>query len=355
MRIRLVPFAMLLALQASAYGGPAAKATDLGKGVGDRYALSAVFDAKNKRVLAWGGETNVFENGRFTRFVFHDGFRVFDLESGKWTDLKANGAAPSKRAYAGMAISEKTRRVYLFGGFAPKFLNDLWEYSLDKNAWNKIKPKGLTPGVRDAMGCTFDEETQTLWLFGGLASFQPMKGVADLWKWNPKNNKWTEIKRGGGPWPEARFVGSFHAIGNGKALLYGGYAGSGRGVFGDLWELDLETGTWKKLPSPPAPNAAAASLWNPAIQRLVVLNGIERGDTSSVRLYDPSSAKWEVAGQTGIAKSYAASACDPKTGDVYLLGGVVGGFFGKHAPDRLIRVSFGKTASRAAPRRSDGE
>jgi len=147
------------------------------------------------------------------------------------------------------------------------------------------------------------------------------------------------------PWPEARFVGSFHAIGKGKALLYGGYAGSGRGVFGDLWELDLKTGKWKKLPSPPAPNAAAASLWNPAIGRLVVLNGIERGDTSSVRLYDPASGKWEVAGQTGIAKSYVASACDPKSGDVYLLGGVVGGFFGKHAPDRLVRVSFAKKSA----------
>jgi len=140
---------------------------------------------------------------------------------------------------------------------------------------------------------------------------------------------------------EARLVGSFHAIGNGKALLYGGYAGSGRGVFGDLWELDLKTGTWKKLPSP-TPNAAAASVWNPAIRRLVVLNGIERGDTSTVRLYDPASGKWEVAGRTGIAKSYVASACDPKSGEVYLLGGVVGGFFGKHAPDRLIRVSFAR-------------
>jgi len=191
------------------------------------------------------------------------------------------------------------------------------------------------------MGCTFDEETQTLWVFGGLASFQPMKGVADLWKFDPKTNQWTEIMRGEGAWPEARFVGSFHAIGKGKALLYGGYAGSGRGVFGDLWELDLKTGAWKKLASPPAPSAAAASLWNPAIQRLIVLNGIERGDTSSVRLYDPATGKWEVAGQTGVAKSYVGSACDLKSGDVYLLGGVVGGFFGKHAPDRLVRISFG--------------
>jgi len=346
MRVLLLPFAVLLALRVFAGDSPAAKAVDLGKGVGDRYALSAVFDASSRRLLAWGGETNVFENGRFTRFVFHDGFRVFDIKSGAWTDLKADGAAPSKRAYAGMALAERRRRVYLFGGFDPKFLNDMWEYTLDKNTWRQIEPKGPVPGVRDAMGCTFDEATQTLWIFGGLASFQPMKGVADLWKWDAAENRWTEIKRGEGAWPEARFLASFHAIGNGKALLYGGYAGSGRGVFGDLWELDLKTGTWTKLPAPPAPRAAAASLWNPAISRLVVLNGIERGDTSSVQLYDPAGASWTTAGQTGIAKSYAASACDPKSGDVYLLGGVVGGFFGTHAPDRLVRVSFAPRSKR---------
>jgi len=336
--------ALLPVLHAGAGQPPPARVADLGAGPGDRYALCSVFDPKSRSLLAWGGETNIHQDGRFARFVFHDDFRVFRPGSTGWSTLAVKGAKPSARAYAGMALAAKQRRIYLFGGFDPKFRNDLWEFSLDRSKWKKLQPKGPVPGVRDAMGCTFDEETQTLWIFGGLTSFQPMRATSDLWKWELASGRWTRIAPGDGPWPAPRFLSAFCAIGKGRALLYGGYAASGRGVFGDLWQLDLKAGTWKQLAKPPAPRAAAASVWNPSLRKLVVLNGIERADTDSIQLYDPETMRWTQAGGTGVAKSYAAAACDPNSGAVYLLGGVIGGFFGRHAPNTLLEISF------AAPR-----
>ena len=319
-------------------------------GLGDRYALSAICDPKSHKIFAFGGERN--GPGGFD-FVADAMVLDYGAKKPAWTKLTVSGPNPGKRAYSPFAVNTKERKAYMFGGFKEggEMTNDLWSFSAKDLKWEKLHDanvKGAPPG-RDAQGLTVDEETGAVYLFGGLKGIQPMEAFNDLWKWEPKTKKWTEIKaKADDEWPCVRYFQSFTAIGGGKALLYGGNTSdvAPKGTEAHyFYELDLKTGAWKRLSHPSELRCYQDALWHPTLKRLIVLNGGYSAANDEVFAYDPANDAWEKCGNSGHAHTYGATVLDTVTGDIYTFGGLSEmSFMGKHAVDEThcVKISVAK-------------
>jgi N-acetylneuraminic acid mutarotase len=317
-------------------------------GLGDRYAHAACLDAKSRKIYVFGGE----KNGK-GGFEFQGDMMVLDLGAKKPAWVKfSSGSAPQKRAYTPFAINHKERKAYIFGGFLDggRMTNDLWCFSMKDGRWEKIHDanvKGAPPG-RDAHGLTVDEDTGALYLFGGLKGISPMEAYCDLWKFDPKTKQWSELKpKEGAEWPCNRYFQSLCAIGNGKALLYGGNTSdvNPKGTAAHyFYELELKTGAWKKLAQPAELRCYQDALWHPTLKRLIVLCGGYTAAHDDMFAYDPEKDAWEKFGNSGHPHTYGTSVLDAQTGDIYSFGGLAEmNFLGKHAMDETWRIKISAT------------
>lgn len=107
-------------------------------------------------------------------------------------------------------------------------------------AWRTISAKG--PSARRDYSFAGDPSTGRAYLFGGRASGEPL---GDLWVFDG-----TTWAKGSSKGPLPRF-GHNAVVRDGVMLLFGGQAGST--FFNDVWELDLASLAWKKIPSGSAP------------------------------------------------------------------------------------------------------
>src|SRR5262249_50022126 len=117
-----------------------------------------------------------------------------------------------------------------------------------------------TPGGRDEVTCTWNENDGTLWLFGGRGFTNgPMYGcLGDLWKYDISTNEWTWMSgdsvlnqsavygvkgvmspanKPGGRFPYCRWKDL-----EGDLWLFGGDGIPG--YLNDLWKYDITAGEW---------------------------------------------------------------------------------------------------------------
>lgn len=111
--------------------------------------------------------------------------------------VPATGNPPDKRAYAGMAFIKDSQCLYLFGGVNEfgDYFNDLWEFNLTQHIWTKvISLSSVKPQARVNFGMFLDDDTQTLYVFGGetKAGF-----VNDMWAMKPSLASWNQITQKG--------------------------------------------------------------------------------------------------------------------------------------------------------------
>ena len=92
---------------------------------------------------------------------------IYDLEAGKWSELKTECTPPAPRR---SHISVKYRNnLVVFGGAcaqAAAFYNDLFFLDLATNKWTEVIPSGKRPIARRRCGyCIVDNN---LYIFGGI-------------------------------------------------------------------------------------------------------------------------------------------------------------------------------------------
>lgn len=334
--------------------------TDLGKGPGNRYALNSVFDPVDQRVIAWGGQENIYRDGVMADGKWHGDFQVLDVRAkvaSEWRTLEPTEGSPKpkERSYAAMAIAPKSRKIWLHGGFGPPdeggqgavFRDDLWVFNLATRQWQQIvKPDGAAwPGVRDAHPLIVSDDEKSLYTFGGLKQFAAAGLVCynDLWRFDVDSQIWSELsdpvveKR-----PATRFFSGFVNVGGGKAMLFGGFQGNGRGIHSDLWELDLATGVFTQKPSPvgeagQGARSAFGYAWDAKNRRILMAGGSRASVTDDIFALDLSKGQWQAVGHTGTRSAYGTAVCDPASGALYYFGGTVGSFFDEHCADRVTR------------------
>jgi hypothetical protein len=285
-------------------------------------------------VWVFGGRWRTASSGNYT------------LRNDTWQWSKASGWAqiddgstggPKGRSSAVLGIDPTTGFLWLHGGnasnnglaFTP--LSDVWFFDPAFGGWQLMKTTGKAPVARIMHAGTVTRDGKWLVLFGGgdANAFQgPF--FSDTWRMDLQTGAWEEIATSGSK-PAARILGSMVASGGSKVLLFGGHDGGDVGNRNDIWQLDVDAGTWTvlrkgdlgkggdpdvlfkpanaacdfpadfmqlDLDSPERRESALLS-WDDAGQKAWLFGG--KGDCGPLRdvwTFDPGSSKWQVVDDT---------------------------------------------------------
>lgn len=301
-----------------------------GEGPGPRYAHAAAWDAKGRQLLLFGGEVN-------PEFKFLDDLWSYDPAKDAWKKLAPAGKAPAARAYPSAAFDAKSRRLWIFGGFKPEMLDDLWAYDVAKNSWTELSPKGARPEKRDAAALVHDEKRDELILSGGLKGLSAGGELKDTWVYSIKQNQWARKKDA----PDGRFLtGAAFAPEMRKLIVTGGWTLGKSGLGSNVWIYDPDKDEWTAKADAPAAMAAHGACWDAAGKRLVVFGGQGAGnrDGNAVCFYDPAKDAWSDGGHAEEGRPEPRGylpAVLIEGRRLAVFGGVQGGFAGKNVPPGL--------------------
>ncbi len=235
-----------------------------------RYGHSMAYDPNTHRVILFGGLDD--QAARSDTWAY-------DPIANRWNELNPPGATPSPRGAAVMVYDPITRRMVLFGGVYWRStsseevrLNDTWAYDPVANTWTELKPSGEVPSARAAYAMTYDNSKGLLILFGG----NDPNDLGETWGYDPAVNKWTELKPSG-TLPPARMSSSMaYDSGRGRAIMYGGWPGTGGVLLDDTWEYDSNTNSWteiKPVGEIPGARRSPSLVYCESARRVVMLGG----------------------------------------------------------------------------------
>lgn len=95
------------------------------------------FDVMGKYAVMFGG----YEGQK----IFNE-VKLFDLVAFDWISPMIHGTSPSHRYAHGSAVVAGA--LFIFGGMDKhQPLNDLWRYSIETSAWNRIDYSGIVSGL----------------------------------------------------------------------------------------------------------------------------------------------------------------------------------------------------------------
>jgi len=187
------------------------------KSIGTHDHHEMVYDAANKMVIVYGGQTGQRQFDTRT-FLFKDN---------KWTAL--NIPSPGPRVHHAMAYDVERKRTVLFGGFGDKVsYDDTWEF--DGKTWSKIETT-TNPGARGHHSMVYDPVSKRVLLFGGD---DDTGAKGDLWAWDGKT--WKKLSDDG---PKRILPAVAFDMDKNKLYVFSGNGGHGFiYIYSDLWEWD---------------------------------------------------------------------------------------------------------------------
>lgn len=107
-------------------------------------------------------------------------------------DQWSNVAGPGPSARGGAVMETVQGVLYLHGGFGPGgALGDLWRWT--GSGWEQVVPVGATPPPRYLHSGTGDGRYLYVLLGQGAGG----EYLSDVWRYDPRDNRWTELTAGG--------------------------------------------------------------------------------------------------------------------------------------------------------------
>lgn len=234
-------------------------------------------------------------------YAFDNNLWKYDPSTNMWTWMKGPGVGsdsgfygiqgvpaisnnPPCRGFGPASWVDTTGNLWLYGGFnylgQNNNLNDLWKYDISTNMWTWVSGSNIpnqssvhgtqgipsilnTPGARTEAGCTWTDNFNNLWMFGGMDASGVYNYYNDLWRYNIATNEWTWMKGADTAFapgiygtlgqsnplntPSARWCYSNWKDVNGNLWLFGGRQASTcvvGGVLNDLWRYNIATDEW---------------------------------------------------------------------------------------------------------------
>jgi len=160
------------------------------------------------------------DNQRFSQETF-----MFDFTQNKWSELKTQGTPPCHRDFH--AATMLGDNMYVFGGRSDE--RGQYHSSVDyyDNAIYVLNMKTLTWSMPKVTNAPIGRRSNTLWafagrvyMFGGFES-KNNRHFSDLYRFNPQDNTWTQLKPAGQTSPSARRRQCSLMVGN-RLFLFGG-------------------------------------------------------------------------------------------------------------------------------------
>jgi hypothetical protein len=217
----------------------------------DRTASS--INANNTPSARWNAQM-AYDPGRSAVILFGGCYQLacaastndtWSYQRGNWTNITSTvGGAPSDRGTASMVWYPPDAALFLFGGSTPNqtVLGDTWE--LGATGWTQLAPP-TTPSPRGDYWMTYDNGTQQIVLFGGLAySISPNAyALGDTWTFYAGN--WTNETAVDSYAPPALWGEQFAGAWDGRdncGILFGG-ADSNDNNLDATWGYDCPFGS----------------------------------------------------------------------------------------------------------------
>lgn len=214
-----------------------------------------------------------------------------------WMRLQIPNAPAARHDASMVAAGEKL--IYLFGGRDDRAcLSDLWRFSTGPQRWDRFEG-APGPSARSGAGLAWDSAMKRLVLFGGYChdGLGQTHFFGDLW-FHTQADGWQREYISGGPGPRA-----WHAmrVVRGRLIVYGGSAPAPDYYRNDVWELDLEQLTWRRLASDGGPLMPGRPVLMEAPEqpgRLFVFGrqGIPAATSVGLWELDLKEDRWQVAG-----------------------------------------------------------
>jgi uncharacterized protein (TIGR03437 family) len=199
-----------------------------------RLGHTLLTDNKRRRLILFGGQASGF---------FSDVW-AYDIAANNWSRLGINGAGPSNRYGHSAVLDEETNRMIISHGFTDSGrFDDTWAFDLNTNQWSNISPSANRPLRRCLHHAVLDPQSRQMYLYGGCASGAGPCPLGDLWAFDLRTNRWTEITGGVQPAARQHYGISFDTR-RMQLILFGG---SGRGTLSDTWTFNPQTRTWNQL------------------------------------------------------------------------------------------------------------
>ena len=208
------------------------------------YDHSAIYDSNGDRMLLFGGTIDVPTNG----------LSVLSLSGGtSWVALAPTGGPPPPRTGHGAVYDPVRDRMLVIDGYgASGDFQDVWALTLNGLTWAKLQPTGQAPSARDGHVLVYDSVHDRVLMFGGIAG---SNYVNDTWSLSLSGTPaWSQLSPNGSlPGPRYAAAGIYDPSQD-RLVIFGGFDGN---YFGDVWALSLSgTPSWTQLAPTGTPPAA---------------------------------------------------------------------------------------------------
>ncbi len=277
-----------------------------------RYDHSLAFDTDHSRLILFGG--------RAAGKTFGDTW-IFDLKTNAWREVKASG--PPARFGHGAIYDPAQKSMFVFGGQASSFFNDTWAFETEKETWSEVKTSAARPTTRYGIGAVFDSTRERLIVSHGFTSEGRFD---DTWALDLKTEEWTNLTPSGDKPLKRCLLDAVYDPVREVMYLFGGCAsGFGPCPLGDLWMFDLKTNKWTEIkPSGALPGARdnPALVFDPKGHRAILFGGRAGDPTNDLWSFDPNAKMWTKLAATGpSARRSHDMIYDPTNDRFYMFGG----------------------------------
>jgi N-acetylneuraminic acid mutarotase len=245
-----------------------------------RFGHNGLFDAPGQRLIVFGGQAGGFFNDIW----------AYIATAGRWSELGAVEPLPATRYGAAATIDSGERLIVSHGFTDTGRFDDSWRFALTGSAWADVSPPdGTRPIKRCLTRAVWDHTSSRFLMFGGQTDGTPYLG--DLWSLT--DTSWTEITAE--PKPSARNLYSMVWDDElSRALVFGGRTEGGQ--VNDVWEFSAPENTWEQLSTqgePPTARNGHDSVWIPGRRSMLVFGGQDaEGDRNDL---------WELTFSPGLA------------------------------------------------------
>lgn len=193
-------------------------------------------------------------------FVLHGGYSgvgtwAYSPATNVWTHQTASANAPPDYLQRhSMVYNSLNHKIYLFGGDAATFYNDLYTYDVTSNTWTKLSPSGTRPAPRSRAGFAYDTLNNVFLVYGGSNGTL----FNDVWIYDPAANSWTELTGTSPPPATNNFETlAYDSDHNAFILLLPGTGGYADGQWGGY-----AAQTWLFRYAGPGPNPGSRQITN---------------------------------------------------------------------------------------------
>lgn len=229
-----------------------------------RAYYAACYDPDRRGVWLHGG----FDGGRML-----DDLWFFDCVKDTWSKVQAKGPTPPIRDFHSLVYNAKAGQLLVFGGLRDAgtmdVLDDQWIFDVRTGAWSPVAANGNRPTGRFGQTTAWDEQGQRLFVQGGFgAGGQPAS--AALWIYDAVGQTWTSRRD-----PGARNGATGQMVylpDRDRLLIFGG-----GGTNMEYW-CDLAGQRWLSAdaPAPMEGRGYHAMALDSATNRLFVFGGVRR-------------------------------------------------------------------------------